>query len=92
MPRYPDPDKLPKHEFPQQLLRQIEENSGGFGSFALFTRDGDGDFLIVPHFKNEPDKWAFYSFMLSYCQTMLENQSAALDQNLTEEMFGEDDD
>lgn len=88
---YPNPDKLPKHKFPQNLLKQIEENAGGYGSFALFTRDQDGQFLVVPNFKNEPDKWAFYSFMMTYCQTMLENQSIALDNDISSEMFGDDD-
>lgn len=88
---YPNPDKLPKHKFPQSLLKQVEENAGGFGSFFLATRDQDGGFIIVPNFKNEPDKWAFYSFLLTYCQTMLENQSIALDNDISSEMFGDDD-
>jgi len=88
MPKYPDPDNLPSHKFPHQLLESISENSQN-GSFLLLCRSDDGEFVMIPHFTNLADKWAFYSFLLAYSGTMVENQTALLDDQISGEMFGE---
>lgn len=89
---YPNPDKLPKHKFPQSLLKQIEENGDIYGSFFLLTRDSAGEFVVVPNFKNNPDKIAYLSFMNTWSQIMLENSAISMDNEISSEMFGDDDD
>lgn len=87
-----DPENLPKHQFPQSLLKQIEENAGGgFGSFFLVCKDQNGEFVLVPNFKNQPDKLSFLVFLQMWTQTMLENSAIQLDNEISEETFGDDE-
>lgn len=89
MPRHPDPDNLPPHKFPHQLIQAIAENSHD-SAFFLLTRGSEGNFNIIPHFTNQADVFAFYSFLQVYAASMLENISINLDNQITQEFFGDE--
>ncbi|MFA5234085.1 MAG: hypothetical protein WC390_06755 [Sulfurimonas sp.] len=89
--KYPDPDNLKPHVFPRTLLDSIAENSQN-GSFFLLCKSDTGDFIVVPHFNNQPDLLAAAAFLQMWSQTMLENTHMQIDQKMTKEMFGDEED
>lgn len=68
----------------------IEENSRD-GSYFLITKGDDNEFVIMPHFNSNTDFLSFVTFLQIWAQTMIQNGATMIGHDLTEGVFGEDE-
>ena len=86
----PNPDKLPKFVFPQAFIKQLSEMSRD-GSFFLLIKDEDNEFQVIPHYTNQTDFLAMMTFLNVWALTSLENGEEYLRQEISDTMFGSDE-
>jgi hypothetical protein len=57
----------PGHQFPQNLLMQINENTAGF---VLFTIDGNGHPCVYSKLDNQINEIGLHNFIRHYAETI----------------------
>lgn len=77
-------------EFPQSLLKQVDECSRG--GFILFSLGEDGEPEIYSHFDNSTQEMGLLFFATAFCQAKLQENGNIIDESVNGEWDEGDED